>query len=352
MEKMQNNNQIKMLSMKDFDLLNLRTEEEIMSSWAESQHPIVSCCAISYNHQDYIEFAIKSMLMQETDFSLEIIIRDDASTDKTQQIIRQYQARYPNIIKPILEHENGYLKGLKPRMIVMSQAKGTYIAPLDCDDYWTRSDKLQKQVDFLRSNKNFVLCFHNACVVDEANQVTKKNRFINAKDLTSEDLIIGRSTILPSFAVFKNIGFDCDFPEEFNGIKNGDTLTWHLLGFVGKCKFLENFNAGAFRSHSQGQNTGLSNFDKIKNRIETRYAIICSLRKRNEVELSQSCFEVLVEFTTHYISELIRGFELKQFFKTFSYFPKIFGLKLPKMILTATNFAVLNRLHRTKIEKP
>jgi glycosyltransferase involved in cell wall biosynthesis len=348
---MQDNKQIKVLSTNDFESLNLRTEEEIMSSWAESQDPIVSCCAISFNHQDYIEFALKSILMQETDFSLEIIIRDDASTDKTQQIISQYQAKYPNIIKPILEQENGYSKGLKPRMIIMSQAKGTYIAPLDCDDYWTRSDKLQKQVDFLRTHEDYALCFHNACVVDNTNQVIKEKRFINAKDLSSEDLIIGRSTILPSFAVFKNIGFDSDFPEEFTGIKNGDTLTWHLIGFAGQGKYLNDFNAGAFRSHAQGQNTGLSEFSKKKNRIQTRHAIICSLQKHNEFQLKQSCFTVLEAFSTHYLGELIKGFEVRAFFKTFNYFPKIFGLKLPKMILRATFVAIFKRRSITKIQK-
>ena len=344
---MQDKNQIKVLSKNDFDSLTLRTEQQIISSWVKSENPLVSCCVISFNHQDYIEYALKSILMQITNFSLEIIIRDDASTDKTQEIIRQYQTQYPNIIRTILEHENGYSRGLKPRMIVMNQAKGAYIAPLDSDDYWTRTDKLQRLVDFLRNNDNYAICFHNACVVDTSNGVIKEKRFIKAKDLTSEDLIIGRSTILPSFAVFKNIGFDSDLPEEFQGIKNRDTLTWHLVGHAGHGKYISEFNAGAFRSHSGGQNTGLSEFEKKKNRIETRYAIICSLQKRNKFELSQSCLNVLVVFSTHYLIELIRGYDVRHFFKTFSYFPKIFGLKLPVMLLKATYSALSNRLKNT-----
>lgn len=338
-------------SSRDIELLKPRTEAEIMSTWTNASNVVVSCCAITFNHQDFVEFALKSMLMQITDFAFEIIIRDDASTDNTPDIIKQYQKRYPNIIKPILESENGYKRGLRPRMIVMNQAKGEYIAPLDCDDYWTRVDKLQRQVDFLRNNSEYALCFHNAVVVDSKDQIIKEECFLYAKDFSSEDLIVGRTTILPSFSVFKNIGFDASFPPEFDGAKNGDTITWHLVGFYGGCKYIDDFNAGAFRVHAQGQNTGLTNFIKIKNRIETRFAIVQRLRKLNQREMEAIGFQVMSEFSIDYLCGLIRSSDVKGFTKTFSYFPRLFGFRLPVIILSATAKAVVMKFSKTVLRK-
>ncbi|WP_456486149.1 glycosyltransferase family 2 protein, partial [Hydrogenimonas sp.] len=81
-----------------------RSEKEIIKNWKrQSGKPLVSCCCISYNHEKYIESALDSILMQKTDFPFEIIVRDDCSTDQTQNIIKKYAKKFPSIIKPILE---------------------------------------------------------------------------------------------------------------------------------------------------------------------------------------------------------------------------------------------------------
>ena len=87
--------------------------------------------------------------MQKTDFPFEILIHDDASTDGTADIIREYEAKYPDIIKPIYQTENQYSKGIKVSQVYQfPRAKGKYIALCEGDDYWTDPYKLQKQVDF------------------------------------------------------------------------------------------------------------------------------------------------------------------------------------------------------------
>lgn len=121
--------------------------------------PLVSICCLTYNHGPFIGKCLDGFLMQQVDFPFEILIHDDASMDRTQEIIKEYQARYPEIIKPILQTENQYLKGVRGISLHFNfpRAGGKYIALCEGDDYWTDLYKLQKQVDFLENNPNFSL---------------------------------------------------------------------------------------------------------------------------------------------------------------------------------------------------
>lgn len=113
---------------------------------------------VSYNHENYIAEAIESVIMQETQYSLEIVISDDCSTDKTKSIIHEYTIKYPNLIKA---HYQKFNIGMsKNWMYAISECKGDYIALLEGDDYWIGSTKLQKQVSFLEQNKEFSICFN------------------------------------------------------------------------------------------------------------------------------------------------------------------------------------------------
>ncbi len=122
---------------------------------------LVSICCITYNHAPFIRQCLNGFVMQKTKFPFEILIHDDASTDGTQEIIREYEQKYPDIIKPIYQAENQYSKGIKINLTYnFPRAKGKYIAFCEGDDYWTAPDKLQKQVDFLESHLDYVMCSH------------------------------------------------------------------------------------------------------------------------------------------------------------------------------------------------
>lgn len=125
--------------------------------------PLISVCCIVYNHAPYIRQALDSVLMQETEYPFEVIVHDDASTDGTTNIIREYVEKYPQIIKPIYEKENQWSRGKKVMQeCTFPYAKGDYIAVLECDDYWTDPHKLQKQVAYMEEHPDCSGTFHAA----------------------------------------------------------------------------------------------------------------------------------------------------------------------------------------------
>ncbi|MFA7615940.1 MAG: glycosyltransferase [Weeksellaceae bacterium] len=141
------------------------------------QNPLVSISCTTYNHEPYIRQCLDGFLMQQCDFEFEIVIHDDASTDETQEIIKEYQKKFPDIIKPIFQTENQYSKtgsGIMARYN-FPRAQGKYIALCEGDDYWTDPLKLQKQVDILEKNTNIDICSHAS--------------FKNIKDIQTDKLI-------------------------------------------------------------------------------------------------------------------------------------------------------------------
>lgn len=123
----------------------------------------VSVICNAYNHEKYIRSALDGFVMQKTTFPFEVLIHDDASSDRTAEIIREYEIKYPDIIKPIYSTENQYSKndGSLSR-IQYGRAQGKYIALCEGDDYWTDPLKLQKQYDLLESNPGVDICATSA----------------------------------------------------------------------------------------------------------------------------------------------------------------------------------------------
>lgn len=126
---------------------------------------MVSIACTTYNHENYIREALDSFLVQKTKFSYEILIHDDASTDNTAEIIREYEKKYPDVIKPIYQLENQYSKGVRVDYLNQKRANGKYLALCEGDDYWTDVYKLQKQVDYMEKNTDCTFTFHNAYII-------------------------------------------------------------------------------------------------------------------------------------------------------------------------------------------
>ena len=199
--------------------------------------PLVSICCLTFNHVSYVLQALDGFLMQKTSFDYEIIIHDDASTDGTQEIIKAYQENYPEIIKPILQSENQYSKGIKPIFkYVFPRAQGKYIALCEGDDYWTDPLKLQKQVDFLEANKEYSLCYHrvnleiNGIVDTDENDITEK-RYKNIPDKTKigiDDLLKQGNFIHTPSVMFKKTDLK-EIPFETKYSTVGDYFLYIML---------------------------------------------------------------------------------------------------------------------------
>jgi len=124
--------------------------------------PLVSIVTLAYNHGKYIRQCLEGFVMQITDFPFEVIIHDDASTDDTAKIIREYEKKYPDIIKPIFQTENQYSNGVAiGATYLYPKARGKYIAECEGDDWWTDPHKLQKQVDYMEAHPKCSMCCTN-----------------------------------------------------------------------------------------------------------------------------------------------------------------------------------------------
>ena len=158
-------------------------------------NPLVSINCMTYNHKAFIRQCLDGFMMQKCSFDFEVLIHDDASTDGTQDIIREYEVKYPDIIKPIYQKENQYSKGIDPSLKYNApRIKGKYIALCEGDDYWTDPYKLQKQVDFLESHPDYVMCSHrfNQYIQDKSLLEEEKDLTFQGADYDLKNLIGGK----------------------------------------------------------------------------------------------------------------------------------------------------------------
>lgn len=186
---------------------------------------LVSITCTTYNHERYIAQAIEGFLMQKTDFEYEILIHDDASTDGTGNIIREYESKYPHIIKPIYQTENQYSIGIKNIVaFILPQAQGKYIALCDGDDYWTDPQKLQKQANYMEDHPDCSVCFHAVKVVK--NNRKSSGQFIKPYDVNRlvpvEDIIIGGGRFIGTNSMFFPKKYLPSLPEFFWQAPVGD----------------------------------------------------------------------------------------------------------------------------------
>lgn len=124
----------------------------------------VSVLCTAFNHEKYIRAALDGFVSQRTDFPFEVLVNDDCSTDGTAEIIREYAAKYPDIIRPFYQEKNLYSQGGMTHLfatVFYPNARGEYFALCEGDDYWADPEKLQRQVDFLDAHPDYTACVHN-----------------------------------------------------------------------------------------------------------------------------------------------------------------------------------------------
>jgi len=221
--------------------------------------PNVSICCVTYNHEPYIRQCIEGFMMQKTNFPFEVLIHDDASIDGTQDIVREFEEKYPQLIKPIYQTENQYSKGIKVSpTFQFPRAKGKYIALCEGDDYWTDPQKLQKQVDFLERNPSYSLCFHNVLIDDTTGDYkgiksyAEKNKLLGDYDKTFTIADTSRGGLIPTCSVvMRNTHIMQSLPPFFQRTITGDWLLWLLACGKKKMRYLSSPMA-VYRMHSGG----------------------------------------------------------------------------------------------------
>lgn len=194
----------------------------------------VSIIVMTYYHEAYIAQALDSILTQETNVRYEVIVGDDASQDRTPEIVQDYAGRFPHIIKPILREKN--LGASKNFYDLCCRARGNYVAILEGDDYWSDLRKLQKQWEFLEEHREYVGCCGKCQVIDEHGQPNpgKRLQFVDDKQIYTLDDYFDRWNV-PGQAgtlMCRNIFRDMD-PSEYSILyqahPNVADKTWTLL---------------------------------------------------------------------------------------------------------------------------
>lgn len=271
-----------------------------------SNEILVSISCITYNHAPYIRECLDGFMMQKTNFAFEVLIHDDASTDGTADIIREYEAKYPDVIKPIYEEENQWVKGRRGSAVFnFPRAKGKYIALCEGDDYWTDPLKLQKQVDFLEANPEYVMCTHHFSTYNQENGDLGEDWNLNfTEDFTFDlDFFIKRDCWItqPLTLLFRRCSLNLYEYSQYPNAKDV-TLIYHILK-KGKGIFLKG-NMGIYRCHYGGIWSKTSRPQQIKAEIETAVGIYCIEQSPQAAKLIKNRIQTYgylgISFLRHY----------------------------------------------------
>lgn len=182
----------------------------------------VRCMA--YNQGKYIGRCLEGFVSQKTNFRFEVMVHDDASSDNTQEIIREYAAKYPELIKPVFETENLYSRrdGSLERK-TSPYMHGKYIAMCEADDYWIDENKLQRQVDYMEQHPECALVCSGAVVVNSKGEKLLRNKSKKLTDNASQEMVLGRNPVITASSCFRREDF-----EEFQRIRAKAPFTMRM----------------------------------------------------------------------------------------------------------------------------
>lgn len=230
----------------------------------------VSVIILTYNQENFIAQAIRSAVMQQTDFPYEIIVGEDASTDRTQEIVAELAQAHPEKIRvlwrdaKVAQRERAVGVGGKGNFVdCLRTSSAKYIALLDGDDYWTSPHKLQKQVDFLDTHPDFAISFHRVRAVSDAtNTEPEKPEQQMPGVLSVEDLLVANP--ISACSVMFRRGLFSELPRWFHSVRFGDWALHVMNAKYGKIGCINEVMA-AYRINPAGL---WSSLGPIEQRVE------------------------------------------------------------------------------------
>lgn len=241
----------------------------------KAQTPLVSICCLVYNHAPYLRECFDGFLAQRTDFPVEILVHDDASTDNSADIIGEYAARRPDLFKPLYQSENQFSKGIVQMSIHFQfpRATGKYVALCEGDDYWCDPEKLQRQVDWLESHPECGLVYSQVRWYFEREKRFDRNwGGPGAGETTLERLLEGNCIPTPSIVIRRDLldRYIAEVRPQEQGWMMGDYPMWLYAAAHSKIRFIDeplavyrilNESASHFRSFEQADRFCRSTLD-------------------------------------------------------------------------------------------
>jgi glycosyltransferase involved in cell wall biosynthesis len=232
------------------DAMQKIAAEEISASGELVGNPMVSVVMMTRNHEKFISQAIDSVISQNCDFGIELLIGEDFSSDATRGVCEDYQKKYPHLIRLIVAYKN---VGILPNFLrLVSRSRGKYIALLEGDDYWIDELKLKKQVDLMETHPEYSWC--GAKTMNRTFWV-KEKPYYDLED-TLRRYILHTSTIL-----FRSVFFE-KYPR-FPSSVVWESMLYGYLAQNGLCGFLNEI-VSYYRIHSGGLWTGAEISERMR----------------------------------------------------------------------------------------
>jgi glycosyltransferase involved in cell wall biosynthesis len=282
--------------------------------------PEVSVLCIAYNQEEYIRDALEGFLAQKTSFSFEIIVHDDASTDSTADIIRDYESRFPSVIKGIYEEENQFSLKRNIVEIMLPYAKGDFVALCEGDDFWISNNKLQSQVDYMLAHPDCSACVHQAQVIDC--RTGKISHFIGYgnqdRDIFLSDMVRSFHFQTASLLIRKDLEVkyhqEWTFPRPF-----GDYPRAIFLAFQGYVHY-DAAVMSCYRFYAK--NSWTVRQENLKTRIETRERMFPMLFEL-DIHTGYTCHDKFMQYCCYCGQEMVKykGFKYFSVIKESSYAP-------------------------------
>jgi len=216
-----------------------KTEKEISQNWKGDDIKVSITC-VAFNHEYCISDALDSFLMQETDFAFEIVINDDASTDRTVDILKEYETAFPNIVKPVYQTENQFSQGVNTMAIMFPKIKGEYVAFCDGDDYWIDKEKLKIQVEEMEKHPDVDMCFHSTYkLVDNVREDVASRHADRTKVFTPQEVILGGGVFCPTASLLFTNRLISSLPNWFETAIPGDFVSQIMGAARGGALYLD-----------------------------------------------------------------------------------------------------------------
>jgi hypothetical protein len=265
---------------------NCPTEAEIMARW-DSQAEGVSVLCTTFNHARFIGMALASFFSQVSTHPFEVIVRDDASTDGTSDLLRDWEQRYPALLKVIRLSENTYQKGQSPMLATMPHATYPLMAMCEGDDFWIDNEKLQQQAQLLQKNPTWSAVTHNHFELEESSgrltpgRATKIRGVLPRQDLVNVNLVLWGHTLMVRRSLLQMPVYQLQ-----DGVL-GDQVMTAMLGAAGNVFFLGDLFGSVARRNLFSTYTPLNAADKQRRRINTRRFLSPILAQRGEKQAAQ-----------------------------------------------------------------